>query len=85
VRVTTEELYGLDPKDFIGVPYEVVVKDKLNSCWREIKVLAKKMSDSSLSYEDISAYSQSYKYYTGAISDLTQEYNEMGLIYVREE
>lgn len=85
MRISTEELYGIDPKDFIGVPYEIVIQNKLTSCRKEIKVLAKKMGDASVSYEEISAYSQQYKYYSGAIEDLTQEYEEMGLTYVREK
>jgi len=42
------------------------------------------MRKSNISYEEVSAYSQEYKYYSGAISDLMQEYEEMGLKYIRE-
>ena len=83
-RITTEELYGLDPKSFIGQDYDLVIKQKLDASWVKIIDLSENMRKSNISYEEVSAYSHEYKYYSGAISDLMQEYEEMGLKYIRD-
>ncbi len=85
MRPSTEELYKLDPLDFLGTPYEIVIKDKLDSAFREKKILSEEIKRNDIGYEELAGINSSIRYYDKAIKWLLAEYEDMGLTYRRED
>ena len=82
-RPTTKELYDIDPKTFIGMPYEKVTEillDSMHKQERELYMLLTEVTDS----DDFAIVNEEFKYIRGAISDLLSLYSEMGLKYRRK-
>ena len=85
MRPSTEELYKLDPLDFLGTPYEIVIKDKLDSAFKEKKILSEEIKRNDIGYEELAGINSSIRYYDKAIKWLLAEYEDMGLTYRRED
>ncbi len=85
MRPSTEELYKLDPLDFLGTPYEIVIKDKLDSAFKEKKILSEEIKRNDIGYEELAGINSSIRYYDKAIRWLLAEYDDMGLTYRRED
>ena len=85
IRETTMELYGLDPKTFIGLPYEQVQKMKIDACWDRKEILNKELRGFSNTdnYEIAQATSYRIKRLEKARVAMTADYEEMGFRYAR--
>jgi len=85
IRESTEELYGLDPMDFLGVPHEIVLKKKIDACWEKSESLNKELMKCTqeVNYEIAQGISYKLKRIEKARVAMTKDYEEMGLRYER--
>lgn len=82
-RPTTQDLYGIDPKEFIGIPYEMVIEVKLDAMHKRREELYTMMTEVT-DHNDFMVVNEEFKYVRGAISDLLADYEEMNLDYAKK-
>ena len=79
-RPTILELYGIDARDFIGMPHEVVTQKKIDAIVIKQKSLTKELTelynDSNAGYEDVAGINGTLKYlgktYDGLMADMAE-------------
>jgi hypothetical protein len=84
MRYTTEHLYKINPKSFIGKPYEEVLQEKLEALKSRRVELATKLRDlqkDSVGYEELSAINYELMYIDGAEEDHKFLLDEIGVSY----
>ncbi len=89
MRFKTEELYSINPKEFIGMAHELVLEKKADALLARKKKLAQELRDADidavLSYEVVSAINSEIKYLDGGISDNLFFLDEMGVGYTPKD
>ena len=84
MRYTTEHLYKINPKSFIGKPYDEVMQDKLKALKTRRQELAIEIRESQVidgNYEHLSAINYELMYINGAEDDHKFLLEEMGVSY----
>jgi len=83
MRLSTLELYGLDAKDFVGVPHEIVLLAKIDACFENIERLYEELKEE-MDYETVQGINYQIKYREKAKTAMMQDYSEMGFTYERK-
>lgn len=83
MRYTTQHLYNINPKEFIGIPYEIVLINKLKALGLRREKLAKELRETcgSSDYEKLCAINYELMYIDGAENDHRYLLDEMGVTY----
>ena len=82
MRYTTEHLYKINPKSFIGKPYDEVMQDKLKALKTRRQELAIEIRESQVidgNYEHLSAINYELMYINGAEEDHKFLLDEIGI------
>ena len=85
MRISSLHLYGINPKDFIGVPYDEVLKIKADALMDKKRKLSKKLNKMNLNknvtYDEISSISSEIQFINKALLFNVGELDEMELPY----
>jgi len=84
MRYTTQHLYKINPKTFIGKPYEQVLQERLKALGERRKELAQQLGKAMPGkgdYSDLCAINYELMYIGGAEADHRYLLDEMGVDY----